>query len=496
MQRNRQENAACALFSTSVDDVFSVSSNGNLGIPPVWIDTDVGFDDLVAIGCCYDATGDTSNNKEKNANVLEITKGNTASEQTRLVGISTVRGGLTPDPSDGVAILRGLLEGTTEGPNTIPIVAGTREEDLSVRCQEQMKEFCSDEGISLSTTLYHDKRSSETSDDKIFHSTRPEIFETETKRDRTDDSSVDKMDLVCLGPLTNLAQWLEEIPERSTIRLNSIWILGGNIPIRQSSSKSLAFMDDDGNHSLEETKVEAEFNFSRDPEAVQTVLHHPTLQNTTIHIVPQEVCNRKAFEGSFFPKENKCAAEIIENWLQSTLQEAPMLEDERLENTNDSTSVSVEMLLPPWMVHLIRKRTFSVYGDPICMYARHLSEQIANREKSETNSIDINRQPKLTWKEYGSSDSATTSTSSNGFLAVDSEGRLIIYENETSEKTASKLQPTTAFTSKSEMGGKRQYEEKAKLGNTIRMAQAVELGQDYLDWLARSLISSFRKPGC
>ncbi len=398
MQRNRQENAACALFSTSVDGFSSVSSNGNLGIPPVWIDTDVGFDDLVAIGCCYDATGDTSTNKEKIANVLETTKGNTVSEQTRLVGISTVRGGLTPDPSDGVAILRGLLECTTEGPNTIPIVAGTMEEDLSMkkdnpswlaRCQEQMKEFCCDEGIALPTTLYHDKRRSESSDDKIFHSTRPEIFETETKSDRTDDYNGDRMDLVCLGPLTNLAQWLEEIPESSTIRLNSIWILGGNIPIRLSSSKSLAFADDDDNHSFEENKVEAEFNFSRDPEAVQTVLHHPTLQNTTIRVVPQEVCNRKAFEGSFCPKESRSAAEIIENWLQSTLQEAPMLEDERLENTYDSTSVSVEMLLPPWMVHLLRKRTFSVYGDPICMYARHLSEQFANREKSETNCFDV-----------------------------------------------------------------------------------------------------------
>ncbi len=493
MHRTSPTSASCNHFSTNTGIFSPISSDSNLGRLPLWIDTDVGFDDLVAIGCCYDATGDKSNDNEKSNNRSDATEGSTIANQTRLVGISTVRNGLTSDPLNGVAILRGLLPGASGQPNAIPIIAGNREGRLSTAkddpawlatCREQMNEFCSDEGISLSSTLDEDNRRSETSDKK-FHSTPPEIFVTESKKHCNDDCDT-KMDLVCLGPLTNLAQWLEEIPERSTHRLNSIWILGGNIPIRQS-------LPNDERHSIEERRVDAEFNFARDPEAVRTVLHHVRLRNTTINIVPQEVCNRKAFEGSFCPEQNLCAAEIIENWLQSKVQEAPILKDETQTKTNDATSVSVESLLPPWLVRLIRKRTFSVYGDPICMYARHSSEIIdLNRNQSKSSFISTSAQHEVGWKEYDARGWNTTSTASNEFLAVDSNGRLILHDNQSDEKSELRSQSTVAVPMMSEHDGKDQYE-KAESGNTVRIAHEVALGQDYLDWLAASLISSFRK---
>ena len=383
-------------------------------------------------------------------------------DETRLVGISTVGGGMTADPLDGVAILRGLLPG---GLNTMPIIAGNREGSLSVKrddpswlatSREQMNTFCASEGISLPSTFEEDERTNETSDNNL-HSTHAEIFAMETNGD--DYSG--KMDLVCLGPLTNLAQWLEEIPERTKNSLNSIWILGGNIPIRQSTLN-------------DECSADAEFNFARDPEAVRTVLHHPQLQNTMIHIVPQEVCNRKAFESSFCPQQNLCAAEIIENWLQSTVQKQSMLlEDETQTNTNETTSISVEALLPPWLVRLIRTRTFSVYGDPICMYARHSSET------SETSfSSSPSTQPRVTWKEYDARTWNISATNSD-FLAVDSHGRLILCDQSTAKSTVA--------------AAGSEVDEKIESGNTVRIAHEIQLGQDYLDWLATSLKSSFQK---
>lgn len=433
------------LFSTSTDFVSPTSTNSNLG-RPLWIDTDVGFDDLVAIGCCYDVNGDESINSEKSNN------------ETRLVGISTVGGGMTADPLDAVAILRGLLPSR---PNTMPIIAGNREGSPSVKrddpswlatSREQMNKFCAGERISLPSIVEEDERTNETSD-KNLHSTHVEIFATETNGD--DYSG--KIDLICLGPLTNLAQWLEEIPERTTNSLNSIWILGGNIPIRQSSPS-------------DECREDAEFNFARDPEAVRTVLHHPQLQNTRIHIVPQEVCNRKAFESSFCPQQNLCAAEIIENWLQSTAQTDTILEAETQTNTNETTFMPVESLLPPWLVRLIRTRTFSIYGDPICMYARH---------SSETSSISSpSTQPKVIWKDYDARE-RNISTANNDLLTVDSHGRLILCGKPTAKSTVA--------------AAGSELDEKTESGNSVRIAHEMELGQDYLDWLATSMISSFRK---
>lgn len=79
------------------------------------------------------------------------------------------------------------------------------------------------------------------------------------------------VDLMCLGPLSNIASWSEddELLRLIQSKINQIWIMGGNIP---------GFDD-------------AEFNFAQDPAAVATVLKNDVLRNK-IHILPAETCQK------------------------------------------------------------------------------------------------------------------------------------------------------------------------------------------------------------
>lgn len=492
------------LYSTR-NDVYpfltTKKSNGNY---PIWIDTDVGFDDVVAIGCCC---GVSSGGKHEGS---KIDTCNVNGNESMLAGISTVGGGLTPDQSEGVEILRGLIPGAFEGPNALPIVAGQTnasngkdQENSSgqkiedpfwlAKCREQMTEFCDAEGLYL--TSGKDKGS------KGNTTCSKAIFDDETKTNRSEKTTDDnnnvikhvasngKFDLVCLGPLTNLAHWLEEIPNFGSNHLKSIWILGGNIPIRMSSSQS----EHSSNCSIAEEVVEAEFNFSRDPEAVRSVFRHAGLKNTRIYVVPQEVCDRKAFEQSFGSEEKSNAATIIENWLQSSQQLSSKSEDgmgsqspryapvacdgrDGDAKTGSTATTSVESLLPALVVRLIRKRTFSVYGDPICIYARHYTS---------TSSSDCDTKPRILWKNYCTSGTNNSITGDHEYLAADSKGRLIVSAgNETSLGRKELLTPT---------GGANQGNDKNQGGVTVRIAHHVELGPIYMDWLATSLISSSSK---
>ena len=487
-------------YSTRNNLYPSLQTRKSNGKFPLWIDTDVGFDDVVAIGCCC---GVSSGEKHEGS---KIDTCNVNENESMLVGISTVGGGLTSDPSEGVEILRGLIPSAFEGPNALPIVAGQtntsdgKHQEKSSRqqiedpfwlakCREQMTEFCAAEGLFL--TSGKDKGSEgSTNCSEAIDDDDDDDDNTKTNRlERTNDdnnnvikhlASSGKIDLVCLGPLTNLAHWLEEIPNFASNHLNSIWILGGNIPIRTSSSQ----LEPSSNSSIAQGVVQAEFNFLRDPEAVRSVFRHAGLKNTTIYIVPQEVCDRKAFEQSFGSEEKSSAATIIENWLQSTQQlssksqdgmrsqsprNASVACDGRDGNTkNGSTATtSVESLLPAWMVRLIRKRTFSVYGDPICIYAR---------DYTCTSSSDCDRKPRILWKNYCTSGTNNCNTSDHEFLSVDAKGRLII----------SAGNETSLF---SKMGRANQGNNKNQGGIIVRIAHHVDLGTIYMDWLATSLIS-------
>jgi hypothetical protein len=541
------------MFSTTSTDVVGPSptakNSRNLGIQrPLWIDTDVGFDDLVAIGCCCGAMNkiiDCHDNVEAGAN-----EGSATTEPSIVAGISTVGGGLTSDPSDGVAILRGLLPVASEGLGPIPIVAGrgrrtTRTTDSGqetpstqnnddpswlAKCREQMNEFCVSEGILLLPSKDDSRRTIDGNDTSKQHSDDDEataaVGSTTFEAGRNDIVNRDKMDLVCLGPLTNLAHWLEEIPDFATKRLNSIWILGGNLPIRRLSSEST---HDDRNceDGADEAVVEAEFNFARDPKAVRSVFHHAGLQNATIHVVPQEVCDRRAFEESFqlqeqhlhrhppqeertirAQTEEEChsrirssAANIIEDWLQSSQSRSQSQSQEESSGPQSSpniqnaiggvetaadTTATVSSLLPAWMVRLIRTRTFSVYGDPICIYVRdHTGNSDSHCDSNSTKRNDSGRRPRILWKDYYTSSSSPTKK--NEILTVDSDGRLMLHldADKTAEANSIGMKELSSPTT--------QHDDIPPGGITVRVAHEVELGPVYIDWLTRSLLYSSRQ---
>ena len=563
--RTNRPVASSVLFSTRTDGVRpspTAKNSRNLGSQrrPLWIDTDVGFDDLVAIGCCHGAVRNKSSACDDNA----------TAELSIMAGISTVGGGLTSDPSDGVAILRGLLPVASEGLGSMPIVAGrgrqtTRatdsgQENLSMqsnnddpswlaKCREQMNEFCGSEGILLLPSSKNDDGNDTSSKQQQQHSDDDEataaVRSTTFEASRNDIANTrDKMDLVCLGPLTNLAHWLDEVPDFATERLNSIWILGGNLPIRRrlsSPSTSDSIYDDDSNNCEEasvEAVVEAEFNFARDPEAVRTVFHHAGLHNATItiHVVPQEVCDRRAFEESFQHQERhlhrhspqeertrratqtteeshpriRSAANVIEDWLQSSPSRSQSQEESQeevsepqsppnIQNTTggvDTVNVgaAVSSLLPAWMVRLIRTRTFSVYGDPICIYVRdHTGDSDSHCDSNSAKRNDSRRRPRILWKDYFTSGSSPTKK--NEILTVDSDGRLILQVNAdgTAEANPIGMAELSSPTIRTNKGCTTQHDDETPGGITVRVAHEVELGPVYMDWLTRSLLFSSRR---
>jgi len=81
------------------------------------------------------------------------------------------------------------------------------------------------------------------------------------------------IDLLCLGPLTNVASWVNNEETLSLLdnKLKSICIMGGNTP--------------DSNND------KAEFNFAQDPKAAKIVLTNPILSNR-ISLVTAQACSK------------------------------------------------------------------------------------------------------------------------------------------------------------------------------------------------------------
>ncbi|OEU23018.1 hypothetical protein FRACYDRAFT_233184 [Fragilariopsis cylindrus CCMP1102] len=541
-----------ALFSTTITPTTTTTTATTTA--SLWIDTDVGFDDLVAIGCCCDIVND-------NVTV----NGNDSGSGKTIAGISTVGGGLTSNTFDGVTILRRLLFSSNDdgdddnnGENKFVTVPGRMKKSSKVskiipdpfwltKCRSQMSDFCSSEGIILSNSInttcgneYEDDNNNILDDNNDNDNNRNDnvdddddaatAFLSTTMISTTDN----KIDLICLGPLTNLAHWLDYIPDFAPDRLNSVWILGGNIPTIRTATTSSS------STSLSEEIVEAEFNFARDPEAVQTVLNHKGLHGKTIHIVPQEVCDRNAFERSFRSGVGPAvscataaaatfsASEIIDDWLTKC-------------NISNNTTTSVSSLLPSWMVRLIRTRSFSLYGDPICIYIRdiylHNNDNNNNNnmgnsksDNDESNNDDAGNKTTIRWKNYYTSSSSSSSKAGNdNILEVDSYGRLLLVQQSATNMEAATTTATTRTTyipvvndngkhvddesnidcnncneddySKYEGIDNNNNNNNNKYNNdshnddncsgvTIRVAHEVDLGPAYLDWLTKALTTT------
>jgi hypothetical protein len=90
---------------------------------------------------------------------------------------------------------------------------------------------------------------------------------------KSPDKSVD---VLCLGPLTNVAYWVQKEGPLLQQKINAIWIMGGN--------------------DLDSISQKPEFNFAQDPFATSTVLQTHYLADK-IYIVTEAESSRGNFEG-------------------------------------------------------------------------------------------------------------------------------------------------------------------------------------------------------
>ena len=92
------------------------------------------------------------------------------------------------------------------------------------------------------------------------------------------------VDLLCLGPLTNVASWISDETTLSILdcKLRNICIMGGNTPDTSYTSN---------NNNTDE----AEFNFAQDPQAVRTVLTNPILRKR-ITLVTAQACTKNTID--------------------------------------------------------------------------------------------------------------------------------------------------------------------------------------------------------
>eukprot|EP00978_Attheya_sp_CCMP212_P011371 scaffold28063_cov52-Attheya_sp.AAC.5 len=223
------------------------------------IDTDVGFDDIISIQCLH------------------------LLDRARPSLITTVGGMNTSQ--NGADYLRALfpskqvVAGSNSGPQTIP--------QWLHKYRRELREF-------------------EVELDKLNPAKGTEKFETKHAAGEVEKTllsvrelllkSPDKsVDVLCLGPLTNVAYWVQKEGPLLQQKINSIWIMGGNDP--------------------DSVSQKPEFNFAQDPFATSTVLQTPYLADT-ICIVTEAESSRQNFEG----KEGGNFLESISCYVES---EAP-----------------------------------------------------------------------------------------------------------------------------------------------------------------------------
>jgi len=111
---------------------------------------------------------------------------------------------------------------------------------------------------------------------------------------KDDDEVKNTVDLMCLGPLTNVASWLEAQTQDDDVfsfieeQVNTIWIMGGNLP---------AYDLGGGGGGADDSAApapEAEFNFAQDPKAAYAVLNGaPSSITDKIIIVPADTCRKE-----------------------------------------------------------------------------------------------------------------------------------------------------------------------------------------------------------
>jgi inosine-uridine nucleoside N-ribohydrolase len=207
----------------------------------VFVDTDAGFDDVLAISSIINT---------KSANVPFI---------------STV-GGIQDNPERASQFLSKMY------PSTNVVMAGFPQKPVD-KVPSWLLEFrrkLDDIMTSMNVIAIDETLASQEIQSKMQ-------LAVQNSLQKYPDKSID---LFCLGPLTNVASWIKDENTLSLLdcKLKSIWIMGGNTPD----------MDE---------HVEAEFNFAQDPKAVKTVLTSPILKER-INLVTAQACSKNVIDAA------------------------------------------------------------------------------------------------------------------------------------------------------------------------------------------------------
>ena len=288
------------------------------------VDTDVGFDDLVALQCLLNARATAHSNGSAQPLVV-TTVGGVVSAQR------------------GLQVLRGLFPQVeiSAGKNSPMMPFDPLPDWLHNYRTETLAAFARDRNIHDvdSSSMPEESSDAHNDDDDSNKSSNRNIV----KRilEAPDNGSVD---ILAIGPLTNLSEWLAQcerqnqkddttIAQTFASKINSIYMLGGNHP------------------SLAHTLKEPEFNFGLDPAAAQHVLTSPLLRDK-IHLITSSVCNM-----------GKLTAAIGNEHMQSFIQE---------EHTRsiDSSCGFYRSILQYDTV------AYSLSCDPVCAFAMEYPESV------------------------------------------------------------------------------------------------------------------------
>ncbi len=204
-------------------------------LPTLIIDTDVGFDDLLAVSA------------------LKSTK------TANIPFISTV-GGIQDDPSRAAYFLKHLFPETRqiEIGESSKIVRDSPPEEWLKNCRQALALMMKS---SVTQQLLKEEQNCTNG--------------TQSKFVKFFNSHKGNVDLMCLGPLTNVSSWLDSKDAIKLLenRVHNIWIMGGNIPTNKNKTKP-------------------EFNFANDPKSVFKMFRNKIIRDKII-LVPFQTCSRK-----------------------------------------------------------------------------------------------------------------------------------------------------------------------------------------------------------
>jgi inosine-uridine nucleoside N-ribohydrolase len=175
------------------------------------------------------------------------------------------------------------------------------------------------------------------------------------------------VDLLCLGPLTNLAHWIAKgvlSLEDETCKIGSVWIMGGNDCWSDDDPVTMIHRRKEGSNKSSSTigsagggTIEPEFNFQQDPAAVRDVLTCPALQGK-LHLVTTRC--------TVDDKKDDCAREKAFQELQAKCR--------NLHHGGDSSSSSSSstLLVADLVASMPRKHLY----DPVCAFAYVMPQHV------------------------------------------------------------------------------------------------------------------------